>query len=92
MKTFESVRRMAEAIAAGEVPTDVVSPGQAAEVLGVTRQAVHQRLMRGTLRGWAADGVVLIELDDVRQARREKRALQKVEQQREKRRYGAGTM
>lgn len=93
MKTFPSVQRLAEAIASGEIPTQLVSPGGAAVVLGITRQAVHQRVRRGTLRAYGTgDGVVLIDVRDLKLAKREKRAAQKVAELREKRRYGARTM
>lgn len=62
MTRYDSVSELAQAIRAGEVPTKVVSPGLAAEILGVSRQAVWQRIQRGTLRCWGAEGVLLIDV------------------------------
>ena len=61
---FESVALLAAAIADGKVPNGV-SPGGAAVVLGVTRQAVHQLLKTGTLRASRAPGVILVHADSI---------------------------
>jgi hypothetical protein len=65
MKRYESVAELAQAIRSGEVPTRVVSPGLAAEAFGCSRQAVWDRVRRGTLRAWGAEGVVLIDVDQL---------------------------
>jgi hypothetical protein len=38
----------------------VYSPGHVARLLGISRQAVHQRLHRGQLDAWRSEDVVLI--------------------------------
>ena len=65
-KTFETLPELVDAICAGEIPREVMSPGGAASKLGVTRQAIHDRMKRGTLRAWTAPGVILIDVSDVR--------------------------
>lgn len=65
MKRYQSIGELAQAIKRGEVPTRVVSPALAAASLGCTRQAVHDRIKRGTLRAWGAEGVVLIDVDEL---------------------------
>lgn len=85
MKRFKSVGELADALASGEIPREVLSPGGVASALGISRQAVHQRLQRGTLRGWTADGVILIDVRDVRLAKSEKRTLAKLAQRRRER-------
>ncbi len=76
VKRFKTVGQMAAAIARGEIPVGVLSPGGAAAALGVTRQAIYDRINRGTLRAWWAEGgYVLIDLRDVRSAVRLKRGI-----------------
>ena len=62
---FDSIAEMAQAIRAGKVPTRVVSPGLAAAAFGITRQAVWQRIQAGKLRAWWAEGVILIDVDEL---------------------------
>ena len=63
---YRTIGELVEDIARGNVPADVVSPGHAATLLGVTRQAVHQRLKLGSvLEGWSAEGVVLVDMRSV---------------------------
>lgn len=59
---YNTVGELALAIQSGEVPVNVISPGLAAEALGVTRQAVWDRIKRGKLRAWAAEGTTLIDV------------------------------
>ena len=86
MTTFKSVERLSEAIANGEIPTRLLSPGGAAVALGITRQAVHQRIRRGTLRAYGtSDGIVLVDVCDVESAKKEKSLTDKVARLRERR-------
>lgn len=89
MKKFKSVRALMEAVASREVPVDIALPCVAAKWLGVSRQAVWDRMTRGTLRGWAAPGVSYVDMADVRAIRREFRGLQRVRAMREQRNEGA---
>jgi predicted DNA-binding protein YlxM (UPF0122 family) len=73
MQRYRSVKELAAALASGEIPGDVVSPGGAAAALNITRQAVHDRMKRGTLPAWSAEGVVLVDARSVRAAVRRKR-------------------
>lgn len=61
MKKFKTIGQMVQAMKSGEIPENVVSPGAAAQALGITRQSVHSRLLRETLTGWSAEGVILID-------------------------------
>lgn len=66
MKTYKTVSEMAEALVSGEIPTDVVSPGYAAQLLGVTRQAINDRIHKSkTLEAWGAEGNVLISIRSI---------------------------
>ena len=71
-KRYRSLHSLAGALASGEIPANVVSPGAAAASMGTTRQAVHQQIHRGTLRAWVSEGVVLV---DGAQVRRKARAM-----------------
>lgn len=62
MKRYETVGELAKAIQKGEVPSRVVSPTAAAFALGCSRQAVWDRIKRGTLRAWGAEGILLIDV------------------------------
>ena len=76
VKRYKTVAQMGAALAAGEIPESILSPGGAAAALGVTRQAVYDRIKRGTLRAWWAEGgYVLIDARDVRSAVRRKRGI-----------------
>lgn len=72
-KRYRSVHSLAAALAGGDIPANVVSPGAAAMLLHTTRGAVHQQIRRGTLRAWVAEGVVLV---DAAQAKRKGRVAQ----------------
>lgn len=73
MKTFRTLAELAEAIASGEIPSNVVSPGYAATVLGVTRQAINDRIHRSeSLEAWGAEGTVLISMRSIEQALQKK--------------------
>lgn len=72
---FKSLQHMLEAMKRGEVPVGVVSPGGAAGVLGITRQAVHERIKRGTLRAWGYEGYIFVDARDVRALAKRKRGI-----------------
>ncbi|MGO8754500.1 MAG: hypothetical protein ACLQHK_04650 [Gallionellaceae bacterium] len=78
MKTYKSLSRMAEAIKSGEIPSDVVSPGGAAQMLGVTRQAINDRLHYSeSLEAWSAEGVILISVKSIKLAKKKQRGVSK---------------
>lgn len=65
---------MVEAMKSDEIPSDVVSPGAAAAMLGVTRQAINDRLHNGnSLEAWSAEGTVLISVKSIKMALKKKR-------------------
>jgi hypothetical protein len=72
MKKYASLDLLVEDIKNDVIPSDVVSPGGAAAILGVTRQAIHQRLKCGSLRAWAAEGVILIDVESLAEASKKK--------------------
>lgn len=76
MKEYKNIAELVEAIQADEIPAEVVSPGAAAAMLGVTRQAINDRIHRSkSLEAWGAEGVVLISVESINraiQAREEK--------------------
>ena len=65
MKKYPSLELLVEDLKKGIIPSHVISPGAAAFVLGITRQAVHQRLKSGSIPAWTADGVILVDADSV---------------------------
>jgi hypothetical protein len=74
MKTYKTVAELAEAMKSGEIPVDVVSPGKAAAMLGVTRQAINDRLHKSeSLEGWEAEGNVLISVRSIKLALKNKK-------------------
>lgn len=74
MKTYKTVSEMVEAMKSDEIPSDVVSPGAAAAMLGVTRQAINDRLHNGnSLEAWSAEGTVLISVKSIKMALKKKR-------------------
>ncbi len=73
MKTFKTVGDLADAIASDEIPSDVVSPGHAAALLGVTRQAINDRIHKSkSLEAWGAEGTVLISMRSIEAAMQKK--------------------
>jgi 4-alpha-glucanotransferase len=74
-KRYRTVSQLVDAIRADEVADSVVSPGAAADALGVTRQAVHDRIRRGALHAWCAEGVVLVDAKQVRSEVRRRRGI-----------------
>jgi hypothetical protein len=72
-KRYRTVRQLAEGLASGEIPPQVVSPGAAAAALDCSRQAVHDQIKRGTLHAWIAEGrYVLVDVRGVRRKARER--------------------
>ena len=64
---------MVEAMKSDEIPADVVSPGAAAAMLGVTRQAINDRLHNGnSLEAWSAEGTILISVKSIKLALKKK--------------------
>lgn len=54
MKRYKSAHALAHAMMDGEIPRNVYSVGYVARLLGVTRQAVHDRIKRGKLDAWSS--------------------------------------
>jgi hypothetical protein len=75
MKRYRTLAAMMRAMQDGEIPANVVSPGGAANALGITRQAVHSRINNGTLRAWGAEGYILIDARELRAAVLRKRGI-----------------
>ena len=74
VKNYKAVAELAEALQSGEIPADVVSPGGAAQMLGVTRQAINDRLHNGnSLEAWGAEGYILICVESIKIALEKKR-------------------
>ncbi len=74
MKTYKTVSELVEAMKSGEIPIGVVSPGGAAQMLGVTRQAINDRLHHGkSLEAWGAEGIILISEESIKLALKKKR-------------------
>lgn len=73
MKTYKTISEMVEAMKSDEIPADVVSPGAAAAMLGVTRQAINDRLHNGnSLEAWGAEGTILISVKSIKLALKKK--------------------
>lgn len=73
MKTYKTFSMMIEAIKSGEIPSDVVSPGGAAQMLGITRQAINDRIHNGTsLEAWSSEGTILISVRSIKMALKKK--------------------
>ena len=73
MKKFKTVEAFMKAYNAkgSEIPSRLLSPGGAAQELGVTRQAIHNRMyVSKSLDFWETeDGYVFISLDSVEKAK-----------------------
>jgi hypothetical protein len=77
VNTYKTISKMAEALKSGEIPVDVVSPGVAAQMLGVTRQAINDRLYHGkSLEAWSAEGYILISVKSIKMAQKKQRHVQ----------------
>lgn len=75
MKRFKSLNEMVEAIKRNELPKDIVSPGDASAVLGISRQAMHELCQRGTIPAWYAERVILIDAKAVKAYQKKKRGI-----------------
>ena len=76
MKKYRTLAALVKAIKDGEIPADVVSPGKAGEILGITRSAVSQRVNKfKTLEAFVAEDVILISMRSVKAALDKKRAV-----------------
>ena len=75
MKRFKSLNAMVEAIKRNELPQNIVSPGYAAGILGITRQSMHDLCKRGTIPSWYAERVILIDADAVQAYSKKKRGI-----------------
>lgn len=73
MKLYETIAELMQDVASGEIPEELVSPGGAARMLGVTRQAINDRIHKSkSLEAWGAEGVVLISVRSIEAARQKK--------------------
>lgn len=75
MKKYRTLALLVEDLKKGVIPSSVISPGAAASILGVTRQAIHNRIKTGSFPSWTAEGVILIDADAVNDASRKKRGI-----------------
>lgn len=75
MKKYRRLSGLVAAMKRDEIPEDVVSPGSAAACLGISRQALHQRLKCGSIEAWAAEGVILVSMKSVKQAKKKKQGI-----------------
>lgn len=73
MKKYKTLELLVEDIKANKIPANVVSPGAAASMLNVSRQAIQDRLYKSqTLEAWSAEGVILISVDSIKEAYKKK--------------------
>lgn len=73
MKNYSRIALMVADMKKGVIPEDVVSPGAAAQMLGVGRSAISNRLHGGdSLEAWQAEGVILISARSVKAAQKKK--------------------
>ena len=78
MKTYKSLSELLAAVESQEIPIEVVSPGGAAGMLGVSRQAINDRLYHGnSLEAWGAEGYILISIESVKLALEKKNTASK---------------
>lgn len=76
MKKFKTIGHLVKAMKDGEIPENVVSPGAAARALGVTRQAINDRLHNTeSLEAWSAESVILISGRSLAAAVKKKRGI-----------------
>lgn len=66
MQKFKKIADLARAIQEGQIPADVVSPGAAAVMLGVHRQTLHDKLNKGVIECYKAEGVVLVSAASIK--------------------------
>lgn len=76
MKKYKSIDLMVQDIVDGKIPRESFSPGYAASVLGITRQAVNHRIHKSkTLEAWGSEGCVLISLRSILECYNKKRSV-----------------
>lgn len=73
MKKYKTLELLIQDIKDNKIPANVVSPGAAATMLGITRQAVQERIYKSqSLDAWIAEGVVLVSVESIKDAYRKK--------------------
>ena len=60
---YKTLAELVADLKGGVIPTDVVSPGRAAQLMGVTRQAINYFSNHNSLDVWKAEGVIFISLE-----------------------------
>ena len=75
MQRFKNLNEMFQAFDRKEIPQNVVSPGYACAILGISRQAMHQLCKRGTIPAWCAERYIFIDLDAVQAYSLKKRGI-----------------
>lgn len=69
---YKTLAELVLALKDGAIPVDVVSPGRAAQLMGVTRQAINYFIGIGSLDVWRAEGVILIGVESVTKLQRKR--------------------
>ena len=76
MKKYKTLSALVKAIKDGEIPGDVVSPGAAANLLGISRTAFHQRMhISGSLEAFQAEDVILVSVRSIEKCLLKKRGI-----------------
>lgn len=76
MKMYPNMKALLMAVLEGEIPVDCGAPHWAAEIMGITKAAVHQRIHEsGSLEAWGTvGGYVLVSHRSIRAAMKKKQA------------------
>lgn len=72
---YKTVKALLKANESGEIPAECVSPGGAARALGVSRQAISERMYRGgSLDVWMVEdgSIILISEKSIRAAQKKR--------------------
>lgn len=75
MHKYKKFEQLLSAIQSGEIPTNCVSPGGAAGMLGITRQSVHERMKTGSLESWTSEGYILISVRSIKAVLKKKQGI-----------------